>query len=49
LHFVRFMGKRAQAQDDLFVRRETILSFFDPPPSRSTFFECVDKGSVVPG
>jgi len=43
------MTKKLQAADDLFVRRETILSFFDPRPSRSTFYEWVDKGLVIPG
>lgn len=43
------MAKKLQAEDDLFVRRETILSFFDPSPSRSTFYEWVDQGLVIPG
>ena len=43
------MAKKLQPEDDLFVRRETILGFFDPAPSRSTFFEWVQQGLVVPG
>lgn len=33
--------------DDLLVNREKILEMFDPQPSRSTFFDWVNKGSIV--
>ena len=33
--------------DDLLVNREKILEMFDPEPSRSTFFDWVNKGTIV--
>jgi hypothetical protein len=34
-------------EDDILVSREKILELFDPPPSKSAFFEWVNKGLVV--
>lgn len=34
-------------EDDILVSREKIIEMFDPPPGRSTFFEWVNKGTVV--
>jgi len=32
----------------MFVRREEILSYFNPTPGRSTFFDWVNRGLVIP-
>lgn len=34
--------------DDIYVRREDILKYFNPPPKRSTFYDWRDQGLVVP-
>jgi hypothetical protein len=34
-------------EDDLVVKRETIIKLFDPPPGRTTFHEWVNKGAIV--
>ena len=34
-------------EDDILVSRDKIIEMFDPPPGRSTFFEWVNKGTVV--
>lgn len=34
-------------EDDLLVCRERILELFDPQPSKSTFFDWVNKGTIV--
>jgi hypothetical protein len=34
-------------EDDLAVKRETIIKLFDPPPGKTTFHEWVNKGAIV--
>jgi hypothetical protein len=36
-----------EIEDDVLVRRETILELFNPPPSRSSFFEWVKSGRII--
>ncbi len=40
-------SKDPHLEDDILVSREKIIEMFDPPPGRSTFFEWVNKGTVV--
>lgn len=42
------MSKKSEViAEDLYVTRQVILEFFDPPPGRSTFFEWVNAGKIV--
>ena len=40
-------SKDPHLEDDILVSRDKIIEMFDPPPGRSTFFEWVNKGTVV--
>ena len=40
-------SKNPHLEDDIPVFRDKIIKMFDPPPGRSTFFEWVNKGTVV--
>jgi len=40
--------KDGKIEDDIYVRREDILQYFNPPPGRATFYDWRDKGLVVP-